>query len=73
MKTNYTIKKAHSGTTEKEIEKAKRIFRKMRKLGILYGTTIDSNEIIIEFEDINYNITATFKTEFEKIGDCRIN
>lgn len=73
MKANYTIHKAHSGTTEKEIAKAKRIFRQMKKEGSLYGQTATSPKIDIYFMDINYKIMAEFQACGITIGECAIN
>lgn len=53
----YIIIPAHSGTTIGEIEKAKRVFRKMRKEG---KVSQESADVQIEFSDTNYKITAIF-------------
>ncbi|MFA5300281.1 MAG: hypothetical protein WC389_19000 [Lutibacter sp.] len=56
MKTNYKIKKAHSGTTEKEIAKAKKLFR----IGIISGKFYNVENVGIEFSDINNVIKANY-------------
>lgn len=60
--TNYKITEAHSGNSEKEIQKAKRHFRKMKKKGIIYGEITDT--INIQFRDVNYSVCADFVNEF---------
>lgn len=58
MKTTYKITPAHSGTDSKEIEKAKRHFRKMLNTGDIWNQV--SPQIDIQFSDVNYDITARF-------------
>ncbi len=61
MKTTYKISPAHSGTSSKEIAKAKRHFRKMVKENNVYGQL--TQNINIQFTDINYSLNATFHNE----------
>lgn len=70
--TKYTITPAHSGTNEKEIQKAKRFFRDQVKKET-YNTITDT--INIRFEDINYTITASYYNEAgqEVCKACKIN
>jgi hypothetical protein len=57
MRTTYIITEAHSGTSKKEIQKAKRFFRTTEKFGQI------TEKINIRFSDINYCITASFYNE----------
>jgi hypothetical protein len=59
---NYIIKQAHSGTSKKEVEKAKRLFRKAVQEGKVFGAI--TNNIVITFEDVNNIIWANYKDEF---------
>lgn len=59
--TRYKITAAHSGTDTKEIEKAKRHFRKILNAGDTWNQV--TSQINIQFNDINYEITASFFNE----------
>ena len=71
MKTNYKILEAHSGNSEAEIKKAKRLFIN----GVKKGKYINPGEIIIEFSDVNNEILASFVNAYngEKLDTVRIN
>jgi len=75
MKYSYEVTEAHSGTSAKEIAKAKRLFLENVKSG-LFVPYMD--KIGIVFSDVNYVITATFydildSDDSHKIGSVKIN
>jgi hypothetical protein len=74
MKNSFTVQEAHSGTSSKEIEKAKRLFREKVKSGEFTPYTDD---IKIVFSDVNYEIWADFYDNLEEeshlIGSVCIN
>jgi len=56
MKTSYSIIPAPQGTSDKEIAKAKRLYRKGVKAGSLYGY----HEIEIIFYDVNGIVSCDY-------------
>jgi len=67
MKTTniYQIKEAHSGTSKKEVEKAKRKFREAQKKGKVWGQ--NTGFVHITFEDVNYILWAHYRNEFGEV------
>ena len=59
MRTKYSIQEAHSGTSDKEIAKAKRIYRKKVKTGEIP----DFENVTLCFSDVNYVISVTYIIE----------
>lgn len=53
---SYVIQPAHSGTSEKEIARAKREYLK----GVKSGRMINTDRVLIRFSDVNYEVTARF-------------
>jgi hypothetical protein len=67
MKTKFEVKEAHSGTSTKEISKAKRLFYRGVKSGRFYSP----DRVGIQFSDINSVIRAEYINldTLEKIGE----
>lgn len=74
MKNSFIISEAHSGTSQSEINKAKRFFNDQQNKKATWGETY-SEPVQIKFDDTNYKITARY---FNVVGQeicqpCGIN
>lgn len=67
MKTNFQIKKAHSGNSAEDINKAKALFIE----NVEKGKFSNSENVGIQFSDINSQIKAEYfdMEDYSKIGE----
>jgi len=56
IRRKYQVSEAHSGTNEKEIEKAKRRYRQ----GVIKGEYPNSQSIILTFDDRNGHVFVKY-------------
>ena len=57
IRTTFEVIEAQQGTSKQEIDKAKRVFRKMRKLGHVNNHTF----VVLRFFDSNYKIWCQYQ------------
>lgn len=59
-RVKYQVIESHSGTNQKEINAAKRRFRRLMNNGQVHGL-IYNQTVVIRFEDVNNQITAHYE------------
>jgi hypothetical protein len=68
--TTYTINPAHSGTTEQEVAKAKRIYNAKTKTGEFRKSP--SGKVALQFSDVNNKIKVAYicPDSFQDLGEA---